>query len=119
MNRWVLVFLGALLTLTSTGCSGIVSGNSGSTPVMPGVATQPTSQTVTVGQTATFSVGATGTGSLKYQWQKNNSAIGGATSPSYTTPATTNSDNGTQFAVTISNAAGSVTSGAATLTVSA
>src|SRR4030088_561895 len=119
MNRWILVFLAGLLALASTGCSGMVSGNSPSTPAMPAIATQPTSQTVTVGQTATFSVGATGTGPLGYQWQRNNSAIAGATSSIYTTPATKSSDNGEQFAVTINNTAGSVTSGAVTLTVSA
>src|SRR6267143_2778425 len=117
MNRWVLVFLAALLALTDTGCSGIVSGNNPSVPVMPAIAAQPTSQTVTVGQAATFSVAATGTGPLSYQWHRNNSAITGATASSNTTPATTSSNNGEQFAVTINNAAGSVTSGAATLTV--
>lgn len=80
---------------------------------------QPSNQTVTVGQTATFSVGATGSARLNYQWQKANTAIAGATSSSYTTPATTASDNGSQFTVVLSNSAGSVTSNVATLTVSA
>src|SRR5690242_17004739 len=44
--------------------------------------------------------------------------MSGATSSSYTTPATTNSDNGAQFTVIVSNASGSATSNAATLTVS-
>jgi hypothetical protein len=56
---------------------------------------------------------------LSYQWRKNSVAISGATSSSFTTPATTSSDNGALFTVLISNTAGSVTSGAATLTVSA
>src|SRR5205807_8851940 len=51
--------------------------------------------------------------------QKNGTTIGGATAARYTTPATTASDNGNQFTVVVSNAAGSVTSGAAALTVSA
>src|SRR5215469_8649159 len=87
--------------------------------VAPSITTQPASQTVTVGQTATFTVVATGTSPLSYQWQKNGTAISGATSASYTTPATTSSDNGAQFVVVVSNVAGSVTSNAATLTVNA
>src|SRR5207248_1756780 len=62
---------------------------------------------------------ATGTAPLSYQWQKNGAAISGATSASYTTPATTSADNGAQFVVVVSNVAGNVTSTAATLTVNA
>ena len=87
--------------------------------VAPSITTQPASQTVTVGQTATFTVVATGTSPLSYQWQKNGTAIGGATSASYTTPATTSADNGAQFVVVVSNSAGNATSNAATLTVNA
>lgn len=86
-------------------------------PVAPSIATQPASQTVPVGQAATFTVVATGTSPLNYQWQKNGAAISGATSSTYTTPATTVADNGSQFTVVVSNAAGSVTSASATLRV--
>jgi hypothetical protein len=85
--------------------------------VAPSITTQPASQTVTAGQTATFSVAATGTAALTYQWKKNNVAISGVNSSSYTTPATTSTDNGARFTVAISNSAGTVTSNAATLTV--
>jgi len=51
------------------------------------------------------------------QWQKGGTAISGATASSYTTPATLSSDNGAAFVVVVSNGAGSVTSAAATLTV--
>src|SRR5207249_423919 len=71
------------------------------------------------GPTPSFSVAATGTAPLTYQWNKNSVAISGATSSSYTTPATTSSDNGAQFSVAVSNTTGSVTSNAATLTVNA
>ncbi|HTT32802.1 MAG TPA: immunoglobulin domain-containing protein [Methylomirabilota bacterium] len=87
--------------------------------VAPTITTQPASQTVTAGQTATFAVVATGTAPLNYQWQKNGANIAGATSASYTTPATTTSDSGSAFDVVISNSAGTVTSNAATLTVNA
>ena len=87
--------------------------------VPPSIATQPASQTVTVGQTTTFSVTASGTAPLSYQWRKNGTAISGATSATYTTPVTTTSDNGSQFTAVVSNAAGNATSNAATLTVTA
>src|SRR4029077_19438513 len=59
------------------------------------------------------------TAPLSYQWQKNSVAIAGATLSSYTTPATTSSDNGALFTVVVSNTAGNVTSSTATLTVNA
>ncbi|HEV2523141.1 MAG TPA: choice-of-anchor D domain-containing protein, partial [Candidatus Acidoferrales bacterium] len=43
------------------------------------ITTQPASQSVTAGQTATFSVVATGSGTLTYQWKKNGAVISGAT----------------------------------------
>src|SRR2546423_13196623 len=102
----------------SLGCRGYVSTNPGP-PVGPLITTQPASQTVTAGQTATFTVGATGPAPLSYQWRKSGTAISGATAPTYTTPATTSADSGSQFTVVVSNTAGSVTSNAATLTVNA
>ncbi|HET6331400.1 MAG TPA: PKD domain-containing protein, partial [Holophagaceae bacterium] len=89
----------------------------GTTATAPSITTQPASTTVNAGATATFSVGASGTAPLSYQWQKNGANIGGATSASYTTPATTSTDNGATFSATVSNAAGSATSNNATLTV--
>ena len=83
----------------------------------PSITTQPANQTVNVGQTATFTVLATGAPPLSYQWQKNQVNIAGATSASYTTPATTSADNGTAFRVIVTNPVTSVTSNAATLTV--
>jgi hypothetical protein len=83
----------------------------------PSISSQPASKTVVLGQTASFSVTATGTTPLSYQWQKNGAAISGATSSSYTTPATASTDNGALFAVVVSNSVGKVTSNSATLTV--
>jgi hypothetical protein len=88
-------------------------------PVAPSITTQPASKTVVAGQTATFSVTAAGTATLMYQWNKNATPIGGATSASYTTPATANSDNGAQFTVTVTNSVGKITSSTAALTVTA
>jgi hypothetical protein len=112
---------GAVFTVTVTGSSGNVtsSGATLTVNVPPSITAQPASKTVLTGQTATFSVTATGTATLTYQWNKGGVAISGATSSTYTTPATASADNGAQFTVTVTNAAGSVTSSAATLTVSA
>src|ERR1700694_2405256 len=105
-------------TVTISNTAGSVTSNAASLTVNvpPSITAQPASQTVTAGQTATFSVTATGTAPLTYQWKKNNVAVG-VNASSYTTPATTSTDNATQFTVTISNTAGSVTSNAASLTV--
>lgn len=88
-------------------------------PTVPTITTQPANQTVTAGQTASFSVVATGTAPLSYQWQKNSANISGATSASYTTPATTTADSGATFRVMVNNSAGNVTSNTATLIVNA
>lgn len=105
-----------LLRIVLTAGCGSGSGNvAEQTP--PSITTQPADQTVTVGQTATFSVTAQGTPPPSYQWQRGGTAIPGATSSSYTTPATTATDNGATFQVVVSNSAGSVTSRTATLTV--
>jgi hypothetical protein len=113
---------GSLFTVTVTGGTGSVTSNSATltvtaAPVAPSITGQPASKTVTAGQTATFTVTATGTATLTYQWKKNGAAISGATSASYTTPATTSTDNGASFTVTVTNSVNSVTSSAATLTV--
>ncbi len=89
---------------------------SGTTATAPSITTQPVSQTVTVGSPVTFTVAATGTAPLAYQWTKNGTAITDATSASYTISSAQTSDAG-NYAVTVSNSAGSVTSNTATLTV--
>lgn len=87
-------------------------------PTAPAITLQPSNQSVVVGQTATFTITATGNPSPTYQWQKNGIPISGATAASYTTPPTTLADNGATFRCVVSNSAGNVTSNAATLTVS-
>src|SRR5438552_3814279 len=115
-----LVFLVILLGIFSTGCSGLASTTTtGPVATAPSITIQPTSKAVTAGQTASFSVAATGTAPLNYQWKKNGIAVSGASSSAYTTPATSTSDSGAQFTVIVSNSAGSVTSSAGVLTVSA
>jgi hypothetical protein len=112
----------ALATLAFAGCAGLTSSNNsngGTKAVMPSIVAQPASQIVTSGQAATFSVMASGTAPLTYQWLKNSANIGGATAATYTTPATIAGDSGAKFDVVVSNSAGSITSAMAILTVNA
>jgi hypothetical protein len=104
---------------SATGATTITVLGTASSSAAPAITTQPKSTSVNAGQTATFTVVATGTATLNYQWSKNGTAVTGANSASYTTPAATPADSGSTFTVAVSNASGSVTSSSATLTVSA
>jgi hypothetical protein len=105
--------IGAYATV---GASATV-GQAGGELTAPTIATQPLNATVALAQTTTFSVNATGSTPLSYQWQRDGADIAGATGATYTTPAAISSDNGATFRVVVSNSAGSVTSSDATLTV--
>src|SRR5262245_39628100 len=83
----------------------------------PSITQQPTNQTVTQGQTATFTVTASGSATLTYQWQRNQANINGATSSTYTTAATTSADDGAKFRCVVTNGFGNATSNEVTLTV--
>jgi len=79
--------------------------------IPPAIIIQPADLNVDLGQTATFSVVATGTAPLTYQWQKNGTNIPGETTAAYTTPsASTTGDNGSTFQIIVSNSQGRVTS---------
>lgn len=82
----------------------------------PTITAQPQDQTITVGQDASFSVSATGTSPLGYQWSFNGTNIPGATASSYTRYGAQPADAG-NYAVTITNMAGSVFSSNALLTL--
>lgn len=113
---------------TTTSNAAILTVNAA--PTGPTINTQPGNQSVVAPATATFSVSAvTSGGPLSYQWQRNpggNTAfanIGGATSSSYTTPATAvgggSANNGDTYRSVVADSNGSVNSNAATLTVTA
>lgn len=117
------VTLTAIATYDTGGTYGTPVGKTstvqfGTSVVAPSITTQPNNATVTAGAGVTFTVAASGTAPLSYQWQKGGSAISGATSSSYTIAATVTGDAGS-YACVVTNSAGSVTSNAATLTVSA
>lgn len=82
----------------------------------PDITTQPLSQTVVVGETAEFTVAATGSAPLSYQWFLGEMALEGRTLPTLTIDNAQKSDAG-QYKVTVSNAAGSDTSEVVSLTV--
>jgi hypothetical protein len=86
--------------------------------IMPAIQTQPQSQTVNAGSSVQFSVTASGRPAVTYQWFFNGMAISGATSSSYSL-ASAQTANAGNYTVVASNAMGSVTSSAATLTVNA
>jgi len=86
-------------------------------PVAPTITTQPKSITVTEGDMASLSAVAAGTGPLHYRWKKGTTAVGtDSASLTFTKALTTDAGS---YTVTVTNAVGSVTSSAATLTVNA
>jgi hypothetical protein len=108
------IILGALLTA----CGGSSGGGSAiPAATAPEITVSPASRSVLPGQAATFSVTATGSVPLSYQWQRNGQNITGATTVTYVTPPTTLADDGTTFVVVVTNSAGVATSGPAKLTV--
>ncbi|HEY2711473.1 MAG TPA: alkaline phosphatase D family protein [Chthoniobacterales bacterium] len=112
---------GALFSVVVSNSIGSATSNNAKLTVVstiaPAITGQPSDRAVSVGQRAKFRVVATGTPPLSYQWRKNGTDIAGANSSSYSTPPTTLDDNGALFSVVVSNAAGSVTSRDALLSV--
>jgi hypothetical protein len=111
----------ALGVLGLAACGGGSPPGSDTTPpasavTAPSITAQPEARVVTVGQSATFSVIAVGSG-LTYAWQRDGAAIDGATSETYTTPPTSTVDDRARFTVVVTNAGGSVTSASAELRV--
>ena len=97
-------------------------------PLMPAFTVQPASRSVTAGQTASFTVTATGMPTPTYQWQGSSNGGGtwadvtlgtGGTTATYTTSVTTTSQSGIQFRCVATNSAGTINSNSAALTVTA
>ena len=112
------VIVTVLLLLSLSGCAGLVSSGNEGKQIAPSISAQPVAKAVKPGQTATFSVAATGTAPLSYQWQRNGAAISGANASTYTTPPAKVSDNGAKFHVVVANPVGTAVSDPTTLTVS-
>jgi uncharacterized protein (DUF736 family) len=114
------------VVVSKSGCSQLTS-NVVTLTVNTAIATQPSSKTVCIGNTATFTVTASGS-SLSYQWQQSTdggsnwapvSGGSGGTTSSYTTSSATTGMNGYQYRVVVAKSGCSqgTTSSAATLTV--
>jgi kumamolisin len=107
---------GAYTVVVANGAGGVTSAAATLTVITPPViATQPQSASVAVGAGFSFSVTATGA-NLNYQWSLNGATIAGATSATYSKGSSASSDAGS-YVVAVSNIAGSVTSAAATLSL--
>jgi hypothetical protein len=110
--------------LAGTALSFIGCGNPKGAPSAPNeaisITMQPLSQTVPIGGAATFTVAATGTPPLSYQWSEDGVEIPGVIGTSYSTPVTQPSAGGStaigSFQVKVSSAGSSIVSNAATLT---
>jgi hypothetical protein len=113
--RWVAI---VLLASGLASCGGD-DGDDGVLAVAPTIAAQPAAVTVSVTQSATFTVSAEGTAPLQYQWLRNGVAISDAIGTSYTLASASLVDDGAEFSVTVSNGAGQVSSQSARLTVTA
>jgi hypothetical protein len=82
----------------------------------PAITNSPVDVTVREGGSATFSVSATGTPVLRYQWLRNGSALVQGSNATLTLPAVQAGDDG-EYRVVVSNNAGAVTSAVARLTI--
>jgi hypothetical protein len=105
-------------TVVVTNIAGSVSSSNATLTVTvpPSITGQPTNQTVIVGSNATFTVTADGTTPLRYQWRKNGANVVGATNTTLSLISVT-TNSAANYDVVVTNVAGSVTSGVATLTV--
>lgn len=84
---------------------------------LPTITQHPQSQTRSVGQSVTFTVAATGPGPLSYQWYRDDILIPDRTQTEYMLESVIMGDNGGRFYCKVTNAAGTVTSDTAVLTV--
>ncbi|MGA3007249.1 MAG: immunoglobulin domain-containing protein, partial [Opitutaceae bacterium] len=110
----------AAYTAVATNCAGTVTSHvavltvdavadDASPASAPVILAQPVARKVAAGASVTFTVAASGTAPLSYQWQFNGNAIGGATTPSFTIGSVQNAEAGL-YSVSVSNSAGSVAS---------
>ncbi len=128
-SDWDLDFNGDLRTAAFRGAYAGEANNNGwilaidikpgadTSPTAPGIATQPVSITVTAGEDASFSVVASGSGPLSYQWFRDGNEIAGAITATYTLAGASSSDSGSVYHCEVSNSLGSVSSSGGILTV--
>lgn len=114
VQRRIFWFISFLVMSALAGCGG---GGSSPLPVAPAIITPPASLIVKTGQTASFSVTATGDAPLSYQWLRSGAEVPGANGSTYILANTALSDHASTWNVRVSNSAGTVLSNGATLSV--
>jgi hypothetical protein len=110
---------GAYSVTVSNAVGAVVSSNATLTilqPVAPAIVSQPTNISVIAGSSAQFSVTATGSGPLTYQWHFGSTDVPGGTGNVLSLQHVQVSDEG-DYSVTVSNSAGFVVSSNATLSI--
>lgn len=114
----IALFFGLLL-ISLLGIAQVTSSSATlSLGTLPVITTQPVSQVACLGTSATFTIVATGTAPLSYQWRKGSTNISGATNSSYTIDSVKVSDGNTgSYSCVISCTCGSVSSNSVGLTV--
>jgi hypothetical protein len=98
-----------LVSATNAGGTGTTSPTISVAVQPPAITAQPYGQILNVGDLPVFSVMATGSGSLSYQWNRKGIAIGGANQSTYTAPAFSLADDGAAFTVQVSDGFGGKT----------
>ena len=104
-----------MLTYSSDAC-GDLTGDAPGTTSAPQITGQPVDQLASAGDFASFSVVVANTSGVTFQWAFNGTAIASATGDSLLLPAA-GAANAGQYAVIVTNSAGTVTSSPATLTL--
>ncbi len=94
-----------------------ITPSAGPIATAPVIVNQPASQSVPMGASATFSVGAAGTAPLNYQWLENGDPIALATNSSYVVTNVQSTQSGNTYAVVVSNNVSFTNSNPAVLTV--
>ncbi len=94
-------------SITSDAASLTIAG-------LPSITSQPAGQTICVGRPFTLAVTATGLGTLRFQWLRNNTAVSGGSAATFTRASATAADAGS-YTCRVSNNCGSVVSDAAVL----
>jgi polygalacturonase len=109
---------GFVYSLVASNEAGMATNSASLFVLVPSaISAQPTNLSVVVGNPAVFSVTAAGVPAVRYQWRKNGLPIANATNATYTVSNPQGADNGSTFAVVVSNSVSVVTSSNATLTV--
>lgn len=112
-----LLIAGDFTSVSGTACERVARlASDGTLPVLPSIVIPPADVSVTLGQSATFTVAAVGTPALRFQWLKSGLPMAGQTNATLVLAQAQLADAG-RYSVSVANPAGAVTSSTAQLTV--